>query len=115
MDPFYRQARSLQDLQNVISQLITKGVTIKFVKENLTFTRDNHDPFIKLLFDVLGSFAEFARNILRERQRKGIEKPRQQDNMLMERASEERVTTGQKFTHCENKAFHFERSQATRM
>ena len=69
-----RLARSLQDLQNIISQLITKGVTVKFVKENLTFTRDNHDPFTKLLFDVLGSFAEFERNILRERQREGIEK-----------------------------------------
>jgi DNA invertase Pin-like site-specific DNA recombinase len=69
-----RLARSLQDLQNIISQLIAKGVTVKFVTENLTFTRDNHDPFTKLLFDVLGSFAEFARNILRERQREGIEK-----------------------------------------
>ena len=48
-----RLARSLQDLQNIISQLIAKGVTVKFVKENLTFTRDNHDPFTKLLFDVL--------------------------------------------------------------
>ena len=36
-----RLARSLQDLQNIISQLIAKGVTVKFVKENLTFTRDN--------------------------------------------------------------------------
>jgi DNA invertase Pin-like site-specific DNA recombinase len=42
--------------------------------ERLPFTRDNHDPFTKLLFDVLGSFAEFERNILRERQREGIEK-----------------------------------------
>ena len=72
-----RLARSLQDLQNIISQLIAKGVTVKFVKENLTFTKDNHDPFTKLLFDVLGSFAEFERNILRGRQREGMGKPRQ--------------------------------------
>ena len=49
-----RLARRLLDLQNIISQLIAKGVTVKFVKENLTFTRDNHDLFTKLLFDVFG-------------------------------------------------------------
>ncbi len=37
------------------------------MKENLTFTRDNHDPFTKLLFDVLGIFAEFERNLISER------------------------------------------------
>lgn len=70
-----RLARSLQDLQNIIDQLTGKGVIVKFHKENLTFS--NHgtqDPFAKLLFQVLGSFAEFERNIIRERQREGIEK-----------------------------------------
>jgi DNA invertase Pin-like site-specific DNA recombinase len=70
-----RLARSLQDLQSLIDSLLTKGVTVKFHKEGLTF--QNHgtqDPFAKLLFQVLGSFAEFERNIIRERQREGIEK-----------------------------------------
>ena len=70
-----RLARSLQDLQGLIDTLLTKGVTVTFHKENLTF--QNHgtqDPFAKLLFQVLGSFAEFERNIIRERQREGIEK-----------------------------------------
>lgn len=70
-----RLARSLQDLQNLIDSLLAKGVTVKFFKEGLTF--QNHgtqDPFSKLLFQVLGSFAEFERNIIRERQREGIEK-----------------------------------------
>ena len=70
-----RLARSLQDLQKIVDELVAKGVTVKFHKENLTF--ENHgtqDPFAKLLFQVLGSFAEFERNIIRERQREGIER-----------------------------------------
>jgi DNA invertase Pin-like site-specific DNA recombinase len=70
-----RLARSLQDLQNLIDSLLAKGVIVKFFKEGLTF--QNHgtqDPFAQLLFQVLGSFAEFERNIIRERQREGIER-----------------------------------------
>ncbi|SFM01721.1 Site-specific DNA recombinase [Desulfomicrobium norvegicum] len=73
-----RLARSLQDLQNLIDTLLAKGVTVKFFKEGLTF--QNHgtqDPFAKLLFQVLGSFAEFERNIIRERQREGIERAKE--------------------------------------
>lgn len=73
-----RLARSLQDLQSLIDSLLVKGVTVKFFKEGLTF--QNHgtqDPFAKLLFQVLGSFAEFERNIIRERQREGIERAKQ--------------------------------------
>ena len=63
-----RLARSLQDLQELVNKLLEKGVVVRFHKENLTF--QNHgtqDPFAKLLSQVLGSFAEFERNILRER------------------------------------------------
>jgi DNA invertase Pin-like site-specific DNA recombinase len=70
-----RLARSLQDLQKLVDDLVGKGVTVTFHKENLIF--QNHgtqDPFAKLLFQVLGSFAEFERNIIRERQREGIER-----------------------------------------
>jgi len=70
-----RLARSLQDLQGLIDSLLANGITVKFHKEGLTF--QNHgtqDPFAKLLSQVLGSFAEFERNIIRERQREGIEK-----------------------------------------
>lgn len=73
-----RLARSLQDLQNLIDSLLAKGVTVRFYKEGLTF--QNHytqDPFAKLLFQVLGSFAEFERNIIRERQREGIERAKE--------------------------------------
>ena len=51
---------------------------MKFYTEGLTF--QNHgtqDSFAKLLFQVLGSFAEFERNIIRERQREGIERAKE--------------------------------------
>lgn len=77
-----RLARSLQDLQVLVESLLAQGVTVKFHKENLTFQHygpDNgtQDPFAKLLFQVLGAFAEFERNIIRERQREGIAKAKQ--------------------------------------
>jgi DNA invertase Pin-like site-specific DNA recombinase len=73
-----RLARSLQDLQILIDSLLAKGVTVKFFKEGLTFlNHGTQDPFAKLLFQVLGSFAEFERNIIRERQREGIERAKE--------------------------------------
>lgn len=72
-----RLARSLQDLQAIVDKLTSRGVTIKFFKEVLTFTSGSSDPISKLLFQILGSFAEFERNIIRERQREGIAKAKE--------------------------------------
>ncbi len=67
-----RLARSLSDLQAIIEELVTKGVTVKFIKESQTYSRDNSNPFNKVLLQVLGAFAEFERNIMLERQAEGI-------------------------------------------
>lgn len=69
-----RLARDSQDLLGIVDGLKTKGVTIQFHKENLTFTADKADPFKELMFQMLGAFAQFERSIIRERQREGIEK-----------------------------------------
>lgn len=42
------------------------------MKENLTFSQGVADPVSKLMFQMLGSFAEFERNLIRERQAEGI-------------------------------------------
>lgn len=68
-----RLARNLQDLQQIVESLTGRGVTVVFHKENLTFSGDS-DPMQKLLFQVMGSFAEFERSMIRERQREGIAK-----------------------------------------
>lgn len=67
-----RLARSLVDLRNVIDQITAKGATVRFLKENLIFAPDGDDPRATLMLGILGSFAEFERAIIRERQAEGI-------------------------------------------
>lgn len=67
-----RLARSLGDLEAIIKQLVDKGVTVQFIKESQTYSRESSNPFNKVLLQVLGAFAEFERNIMLERQAEGI-------------------------------------------
>jgi DNA invertase Pin-like site-specific DNA recombinase len=67
-----RLARSLSDLQYIIDELVSKGVTVKFIKESQTYSTNDSNPFNKVLLQVLGAFAEFERNIMLERQAEGI-------------------------------------------
>lgn len=69
-----RLARNLADLQAIVEKLNAKGVTVQFEKENLTFSADGSNPMNKLMFQMLGAFAEFERTIIKERQREGIDK-----------------------------------------
>lgn len=67
-----RLARSLPDLRRLVAELTDRGVRVRFVKENLTFTGDD-SPMSTLLMSVMGAVAEFERALLLERQREGIE------------------------------------------
>lgn len=66
-----RLARNLKDLLGLLEQLVDAGVTVSFLKENLTFTGETN-PFQKLQLQIIGSCAEFEREMIRERQREGI-------------------------------------------
>jgi len=67
-----RLARNLDDLRRlVIFDLVPKKITVKFLTEGLTFSGKT-DPMSKLMLSVMGSFAEFERALLRERQLEGI-------------------------------------------
>lgn len=67
-----RLARSLVDLRRTVDDLTARGVSVRFVKEGLTFTRDASDPCAVLMLSVMGAVAEFERALLLERQREGI-------------------------------------------
>lgn len=67
-----RLARSLVDLRRTVDELTGRGVTLRFIKENLTFTADETDPCGVLMLSVMGAVAEFERSLLLERQREGI-------------------------------------------
>ena len=66
-----RLARNLDDLRRIVLGLTERGIHIVFVKENLTFTGED-SPMSNLLLSVMGAFAAFERELLRERQREGI-------------------------------------------
>ena len=67
-----RLARDLRDLQDIIQRLNDKGVSVSFLKEKLLFSGDADDAFAKLQLQMMGAFAEFERNIIRQRQAEGI-------------------------------------------
>ena len=66
-----RLARNLDDLRRIVSDLTDRGVSVEFVKENMTFNGED-SPMAKLMLSVMGAFAEFERALLKERQREGI-------------------------------------------
>jgi DNA invertase Pin-like site-specific DNA recombinase len=68
-----RAARNLVDLKRIVETLNKKGATVKFVKEDLTFTAGSSDKMSNLLLSMLGAVAEFERAMIRERQQEGIE------------------------------------------
>lgn len=63
-----RLGRSMVDLANIADKLRQKGVTLKSLKENIDF--DN--PSGVLMYHMLSAFAQFERDIIKERQKEGI-------------------------------------------
>ena len=68
-----RLARNLIDLQCIVNDLTNRAVRIKFIKEQLTFEQNGSNPMNTLLLQVMGAFAEFERNLIKERQMEGIQ------------------------------------------
>ncbi len=67
-----RLARNIADLHNLVEEITDKGVTLRFMKESLTFTADKSDPMSQLMLSMLGAVYSFERSIMLERQREGI-------------------------------------------
>ena len=67
-----RLGRNLDDLRKLVLGLTDRGVKVEFTREHLTFTGEE-SPMANLLLSVMGAFAQFERELLRERQREGIE------------------------------------------
>ena len=66
-----RLARNVDDLRRIVQNETRRGVHVQFVKENLTFTGEE-SPMANLMLSVLGSVAQFERDLIKERQREGI-------------------------------------------
>ena len=66
-----RLARNLDDLLRLVRELTTKGISVTFNKEHLTFTGEAN-PMQDLMLSMLGAVYQFERSMTLERQREGI-------------------------------------------
>ena len=66
-----RWGRSLMDIKSTITDLTKRGVTVIFLKENLTFS-GNDDPMSNLLLGILSSLSEWERAVIKSRQMEGV-------------------------------------------
>jgi DNA invertase Pin-like site-specific DNA recombinase len=66
-----RLARSLKDLEDIVTSLTGRGVTVSFVSQGMAFTGQD-SPMNTLMLQMLGAVAQFERSLILERQREGI-------------------------------------------
>ncbi len=71
-----RLARSLVDLLKLVEELTQRGVHICFDKERLEFTGEDNASQ-NLMLQMMGAVAQFERSMIKERQREGIAKAKQ--------------------------------------
>ena len=67
-----RLARNVEDMLRLVRELNERGVSVQFIKENMTFQAGSEDPRSTLMFTMLSAFAQFERALIKERQREGI-------------------------------------------
>ena len=65
VDNLSRLGRNIKELRELIGELISKGVTVKFHKEQLTFSNSS-DAMSKLLLNMLSAIEEFEQEVLLE-------------------------------------------------
>lgn len=83
-----RLARSIIDLNKIVTELNDKGVSVVFIQDNLTFTAgENVTAMQELMFNILGSFAQFERSLIVERTTEGRERAKRQGKHMGRPAS----------------------------
>ncbi len=74
-----RWARSLQELINDFNQFRMRKVEFISLRDNITL---NDDPRNMLMIQIIGAFAEFEREMIRERTLAGLERAKAQGKTL---------------------------------
>lgn len=68
-----RMARSMQDLIDTTNYLVNKRkVKVIFVKENLTIGGEGMDAMGALVFNIMGAFAQFERDLIADRTKQAL-------------------------------------------
>ena len=57
-----RLARNVEDMLRLVREMNDRGVSVQFVKENMSFTAGSNDPRSILMFTMLSAFAQFERS-----------------------------------------------------
>ncbi|MGD7025132.1 recombinase family protein [Rossellomorea vietnamensis] len=65
-----RLARSIFHLRKIVEDLTERGITLVFIKEQIDFSTSTG----RLMFNMLGSIAEFERDLINERTAEGRER-----------------------------------------
>ncbi|MGE1235607.1 recombinase family protein [Bacillus altitudinis] len=68
-----RIARSLSQLEKIVMDLTNRGVSVNILNMGLFTAETMAKPMTKLLFNVLGAFAEFERSMILEQTQEGIQ------------------------------------------
>ncbi|WP_275349157.1 recombinase family protein [Klebsiella pneumoniae] len=67
-----RLCRNMSDMCAVTTRLRDRGVTLIFLKEQLTFSAGTNNPMQELQLHMMSAFSQFERALLKERQADGI-------------------------------------------
>jgi DNA invertase Pin-like site-specific DNA recombinase len=68
-----RMARSMQDLIDTTNFIVkTKTAKVIFIKENLTIGGDGLDAMGALVFNIMGAFAQFERDLISDRTKQAM-------------------------------------------
>ena len=67
-----RLARNTRDLLNIVEEINNIGATIKFHKENLTFSSDKKDPYQEMMMTMLAAVSSLERSLINDRVREGV-------------------------------------------
>jgi len=62
----------MSDMSAVTTRLRDQGVTLMFLKEQLTFSASTNNPMQELQLHMMSAFSQFERALLKERQADGI-------------------------------------------
>ncbi|MYL22034.1 recombinase family protein [Halobacillus litoralis] len=74
-----RLARSIMDLNKIIKTLAAENVSVHFIKDNMYFEAGIEvNSMQTLMFNILGSFAQFERDLIVERTTEGRERAKKQ-------------------------------------
>ena len=78
-----RMARSMQDLIDTTKLLANKRhCTVVFLQENITVGGDGLDAMGSLVFNIMGAFAQFERDLISDRTRQALQAKKEQGVIL---------------------------------